>query len=396
MQHTKTSLIVTAAFIGPGTVTTATLAGAELGYGLLWALLFSIFATIIIQDMASRLGLATGRGMSENLITAYRHPALKYSVFVLVVLALGIGNAAYEGGNLSGAALGMRTVFAGSQGGWVSVLGALALCLIWLNRPNLLINVLVILVAIMSLVFLLAAISAGVDIEQLKRGMMGIGLFDNSTLLLAIIGTTIVPYNIFLHSSLSAQVRHSDQAISLDRKQLISCISFGGLITLAIMSCAANAFFLTQTSVDRGNIASQLSPILGQWAQWFFGIGIFAAGLTSAITAPLATAYAICGLFFQPGASIASSYAFRIIATIVVVIGISIALSGAQPIVIIVTAQATNALLLPFSLILLLGLLNRTHVMGKYRNTRLVNVMAVFVVLTVVCLSTYKLLSLLQ
>jgi len=396
MQHTKTSLIVTAAFIGPGTVTTATLAGAELGYGLLWALLFSIFATIIIQDMASRLGLATGRGMSENLITAYQHPALKYSVFVLVVLALGIGNAAYEGGNLSGAALGMTTVFAGSQGVWVSVLGALALCLIWLNRPNLLTNVLVILVAIMSLVFLLAAMSAGVDIQQLKRGIMGIGLFDNSTLLLAIIGTTIVPYNIFLHSSLSAQVRQSDQEISLDRKQLISCISFGGIITLAIMSCAANAFFLTQTSVDRGNIASQLSPILGQWAQWFFGIGIFAAGLTSAITAPLATAYAICGLFFQPNASIASSYAFRIIATIVVVIGISIALSGAQPIVIIVTAQAANALLLPFSLILLLGLLNRKHVMGTYRNTASINLMGVIVLLTVVSLSVYKLLSLLQ
>ena len=115
MQHAKTSLIVTAAFIGPGTVTTATLAGAELGYGLWWALLFSILATMIIQDMASRLGLATGRGMSENLITAYRHPALKYSVFVLVIVALGIGNAAYEGGNLSGAALGMRSVFAGSQ-----------------------------------------------------------------------------------------------------------------------------------------------------------------------------------------------------------------------------------------------------------------------------------------
>ncbi len=261
MQHAKTSLIVTAAFIGPGTVTTATLAGAELGYGLLWALLFSILATIIIQDMASRLGLATGRGMSENLITVYKHPALKYSVFVLVVVALGIGNAAYEGGNLSGAALGMRSVFAGSQGVWVSVLGAIALCLIWLNRPNLLTNVLVILVAIMSLVFLLAAMTAGVDIEQLKRGIMGIGLFDNSTLLLAIIGTTIVPYNIFLHSSLSAQVRQSDQEISLDRKQLISSISLGGLITLAIMSCAANAFFLTQTSVDRGNIASQLSPI---------------------------------------------------------------------------------------------------------------------------------------
>ncbi len=394
MQQTKTSLIVTAAFIGPGTVTTATLAGAELGYGLLWALLFSILATIIIQDMASRLGLATGLGMSENLITAYKHPTLKYSVFILVVLALGIGNAAYEGGNLSGAALGMRTVFTGSQAMWVCILGGLALCLIWLNRPNLLTNVLVILVAIMSLVFLMAAITAGVNIEQLKNGMMGVGLFDNSTLLLAIIGTTIVPYNIFLHSSLSAQARQSDQEISLDRKQLISSISLGGLITFAIMSCAANAFFLTQTSVDRGNIASQLSPILGDWAQWFFGIGIFAAGLTSAITAPLATAYAVCGLFFKPGEPIASLYAFRMIASIVVMIGMSIAILGAQPIVIIVTAQATNALLLPFSLILLLGLLNRTHVMGKYRNTPLINIMAVFVVLTVVCLSTYKLLSL--
>ena len=221
---------------------------------------------------------------------------------------------------------------------WVSILGGLALCLIWLNRPNLLTNVLVILVAIMSLVFLMAAITAGVNIEQLKNGMMGVGLFDNSTLLLAIIGTTIVPYNIFLHSSLSAQARQSDQEISLDRKQLISSISLGGLITFAIMSCAANAFFLTQTSVDRGNIASQLSPILGHWSQWFFGIGIFAAGLTSAITAPLATAYAVCGLFFKPGEPIASLYTFRMIASIVVVIGMSIAILGAQ--CYIVSAQA--------------------------------------------------------
>ncbi|MEN8822907.1 MAG: divalent metal cation transporter, partial [Glaciecola sp.] len=102
-------LLVTAAFIGPGTVTTATLAGAQFGYGLLWALVFSIVATIIIQDMASRVGIVAQMGLSEALHKTISQPLLKLFMILLVVSAIGIGNAAYEAGNITGAAIGLAS-----------------------------------------------------------------------------------------------------------------------------------------------------------------------------------------------------------------------------------------------------------------------------------------------
>ena len=99
--------MIAAAFIGPGTVTTASIAGASLGYGLVWALCFSIFATYILQEMASRLGLVTGKGLSEAIVNISQNSFIKWFSIILVCAAIGLGNAAYEGGNLTGAALGL-------------------------------------------------------------------------------------------------------------------------------------------------------------------------------------------------------------------------------------------------------------------------------------------------
>ncbi|MCB1732386.1 MAG: divalent metal cation transporter, partial [Halieaceae bacterium] len=102
-------LLVTAAFIGPGTVTTASIAGAQFGFALLWALLFSVLATILLQEMASRLGLVTRQGLSEVLRSTYRDSWLGTAAILLVVAAVGIGNAAYQAGNITGAALGLQS-----------------------------------------------------------------------------------------------------------------------------------------------------------------------------------------------------------------------------------------------------------------------------------------------
>ena len=109
-SRTKSGYIIAAAFIGPGTVTTASLAGAQFGFHLVWALVFSVLATIVLQDMAVRLGFATGKGMSEALHHQFRLPWIKYPLVLLVVGAIGVGNAAYESGNLTGAALGLNNM----------------------------------------------------------------------------------------------------------------------------------------------------------------------------------------------------------------------------------------------------------------------------------------------
>ena len=95
-------LLVTAAFIGPGTITTATLAGGNFGYNLLWALLFSVIATLVIQTMAARLGIVTGSGLAEAFRSQIKHPIAKWAAGALIIGAIGLGNSAYQTGNLAG------------------------------------------------------------------------------------------------------------------------------------------------------------------------------------------------------------------------------------------------------------------------------------------------------
>ena len=101
---------VTAAFIGPGTLTACTLAGATWGYSLLWGLLFSVFATIVLQEMASRLGIISRMGLGEAIRVSFSKPVWRVTAVTLVIMAIGIGNAAYETGNITGASIGLETL----------------------------------------------------------------------------------------------------------------------------------------------------------------------------------------------------------------------------------------------------------------------------------------------
>ena len=103
--------LVAAGFVGPGTVTTCTVSGASYGYTMLWCLLFATVATIIFQEMASRIGIATQEGLGENIRDRISNPALKWIAIVIVIIAIFIGNTAYETGNITGGILGIQAVF---------------------------------------------------------------------------------------------------------------------------------------------------------------------------------------------------------------------------------------------------------------------------------------------
>ncbi|MFK7954361.1 MAG: divalent metal cation transporter, partial [Ekhidna sp.] len=119
------STLVTAAFIGPGTLTVCTISGANFGYTLLWVLLFATISTIILQEMAARLGLITQRGLGEAIRSQIQHPIVKWLSIALVFTAIIIGNAAYEAGNISGAVLGISSV-AGESSDWALIIGAIS------------------------------------------------------------------------------------------------------------------------------------------------------------------------------------------------------------------------------------------------------------------------------
>jgi manganese transport protein len=397
------AVLVTAAFIGPGSVITATLAGANFGFALLWALVFSVLATIILQEMAARLGVVTQQGLGENIQQSLQHPLLKFGAILLVVSAIVVGNSAYQGGNIAGASLGLASLLTQlvlsatrMQTVLPIIIGTFAFLLLLSGSYKVIEKVLMLLVALMSLAFISTFILIKPDLVALFAGMFIPHIPDGATLtVIALIGTTVVPYNLFLHASSAKQKWHSAEQLPAARKDLYVAIPLGGLISLTIVATAATAFFGKQISIQSAaDLAPALQPVFGDWAAIFMAVGLFAAGISSAVTAPLAAAFALSGIlnFNQNSTAQMSSKSFKVIWLTILVIGTVVASSGYKPINIIWFAQVTNGLLLPIVTVFLLWIMNNER-LGQYKNTLWQNSFGALVLLVTLLLSARSLLA---
>lgn len=377
--------LVAAAFIGPGTVTTCTLSGASYGYTLLWAMLFSTIATIVFQEMASRVGIVTQMGLGEALRERYQHKkGILIFVIILVIAAIFIGNIAYETGNITGGAMGTNLVFPEISIPWWSVIvGAVALALLASGSYKVVEKILMALVIIMSVVFISTAIVSQPDWGGVLKGLFvpAVPNEENAWLTVAgLIGTTVVPYNIFLHCSASAQKWKDRSQIKTARWDAIISIGLGGIISMMIIIAAANPSLAGQEITSAGDMAKAMQPLLGDWAKYFFGIGIFSAGLTSAITAPLSAAFATSGILGWGGDM--KKLRFKAIWLVVLAVGVVLAAIGltSSPTEMIIIAQAANAVILPIIAILLTIVVNDKKLMGENRNGVVANILAIIVI----------------
>ena len=392
MRRFGPGMLVAAAFIGPGTVTTASIAGANFGFVLMWALLLSIIVTFVLQEMSSRLGIVSGLGLSEALRSSINNHFLKAFLMILIVSALGIGNAAFEVGNITGAAIGLSQISNLSISSSVLIVGILVLILLGTRIFKILEQILTVLVVIMSLLFLLTMTTIEIDYSKLLRGLFIPTVTASSLLtIMALIGTTVVPYNLFLHADASKRKwkdQEVTQALNNSRVDTAISIGLGGLITLAIMSTSAVAFFGSSMEISSENLARQLEPILGSYSSYIFNFGLFVAGITSAVTAPLAASIAVTealGWKNDP-----SSFRFKLVWIIILLIGLLFAYFGTKPLQAILFAQATNALLLPFLALFLFYVVNNSRLMGSHKNTITINMIALIIIMAVVLLSSYK------
>ncbi len=383
--------MVAAAFIGPGTVTTASVTGARLGYALLWTIAFSIVATIVLQEMSARLGLVSGEGLGEALRNRFDNPAIEYLAIFLVVGAIGVGTAAYEAGNILGGAAGLATITGVSSTIWGVVMGLVAGALLFTGKYKLIERALVALVAIMAFSFVASAILIGPDLGAIAGGFVP-GIPEGSLYLITgLIGTTIVGYNLFLHAS-NVQERWSGPGdLPASRTDTILSIAVGGFITITIMITAAAAFPLGTELDDVGQMAQQLEPLAGSYAKIFFSIGLFAAGFTSATTAPLAGAWATTGALGWD--SDLKSPRFRAVWGTILAVGVLSVLLGGSPVQIIVFAQVVNGILLPIVAIFLIYAMNQTDLLGEYTNGPVANALGAIVTIIVVWLGLRTLLS---
>ena len=384
--------LVAAAFIGPGTVTAATVAGANTGFALVWVLVFATLATITFQEMAARLGVIGRLGLGEAMVSGIESRAIKWSLIALVLSALGLGNAAYEAGNIAGGALGLDALFGASSDtaskGHVLVIGFIAGTLLLWGKYKVLERALIALVVLMSLAFTLSFIIVRPDLGAFFGGLVPTVPEGELLRVIALIGTTIVPYNLFLHAA-AARNRWANGADDLPDAIADTRLSIGlgGLVSIFILSTAAATLFAGGVTVtSAGEMALALEPIAGDHARILIGLGLFAAGLTSAITAPMATAYAVTELV--PALAQNKPVAFRAIALGILAIGLSVSLLGIRPIQLILFAQMTNGLLLPIIAGFLLIAMNRTSLLGAYTNGRLANTLGGLVMIVTLLLGT--------
>lgn len=392
------AVLVTASFVGPGTVTTASVAGAEYGFALMWAVVFSVLATMALQEMSARLGLASGGTLGEAIRRTMRQPVLRVLIVTLVVAALGFGGAVYARGDMTGTALGLSEMTGTPESWWPLITFVVVSALLITGRYKLIERVLVVLVAVMGVVFVVTAVMVGPDLGEMLRGSLVPSLPEGSELVVVgLIGTTVVGYNVFMHSAgvlehfpRGAETRSSIRAARTDT---VLSIGLGGIVTLAIMATAASAFFARGIAVDSAaTMSAQLEPLLGPAARYFFAAGLFSAGLTSAIAGGLAAAYSVSTTLGW-GRDI-RSWRFRAIWLAVLLYGAIFAATGANPIAAVLFAQAANGLLLPIIVIVLLVVMNRRDLLGEYRNSTVQNVIGAVVAVVVTGLAVYSLLDL--
>lgn len=385
-------LVITASFIGPGTVTTATVTGADYGTALLWAIAFSVLATMVLQEMAARLGLTARLALGEAFRSAFGHPAARIAAIVMVLAAIGIGGAGYAAGDTAGTAVGLTMITGFPRPVVVALVGAAVFGLLATGRYRVVERVLGVLVAIMSAVFLLAAILARPDLAELVTGMLRPTVPDGALLTtIALVGTTIVPYNLFLHASIVQEKWPTADRAALRqaRRDTVLSLSAGGLITLAIATTAGATLFTRGIQADSAAaLAEPLRPALGPVAEPVLALGLFSAGLTSAVAGPFGAAYAITSVLGW--STDLSSPRFKAVWMAVVCVGVAIALTGTDPVALIVVAQAANGLLLPGVAVFLLVVMNRTSILGEHRNRLAGNLAGAVVVLVVTVLGLYQ------
>ena len=374
-------MMVSAAFIGPGTVTACTLAGANFGFALLWALLFATVTTIILQSFAVRIALVTQLGLAEAMLKTIASPIVRALAALLLISALVLGNAAYEAGNMSGAALGLEAINGGPLRFGIApviiTIAVFASAMLIFTKPKWIENILIALVLLMSAAFLMTFLLIKPDLSAVLRGFVPMIPDGGLMTAIALIGTTIVPYNLFLHA---ASVRERWDAEHMQEAELDTTISIGigGLISMTILATAAASLFGSNETIENAvDMARQLTPLFGSMATFTLGAGLFAAGLTSAITAPLATGYIVQEIF----KSSRSRKPFQIGALIVIISGTVAALSGYQPVELIFIAQIANGLLLPIVALFLLKLANDKNLLGQHANGLKANILGAAILL---------------
>jgi Mn2+/Fe2+ NRAMP family transporter len=390
LKRWKTQTLLLLAVIGPGFITanvdndaggiyTYSFAGAQFGYSLLWTIIPMTLALIVVQEMSARMGACTGKGLSDLIREEY---GLRITfVMMLILVATNFTNVMAE---FAGVASSME-LFHVSK--FISV--PVASAIVWLivvkgNYKS------VEKVFLTASFFYIAYIIAGVlsrpnwpaAAVSTVRPPHEAALFrvpGYVYMVTGIIGATIAPWMQFYLQASVVEKGVTMRDYSKTKIDVLVGSIFAPVVAgFIILACAATLYQSGHRVIrDAADAAVALGPLAGRWAQILFGAGLFNASLFAASILPLSTAYTVCeGLGFESGLDKKFSEAsiFYWLYTVLVGAGAAVILLPRFPLLkMLVLSQVLNGVLLPFVLIFMLLLINKTSLMGKYVNSRFFN-----------------------
>jgi Mn2+/Fe2+ NRAMP family transporter len=362
----------------PGGILTYSQAGAKLGYALLWTLIPTTIALIVVQEMAARMGAVTGKGLADLIREEF---GLRATFFVMLVLGLAdFGNIMAE---FAGLASGMG-IFHVSKYIVVPV-GAAVVWFVVVRGSYKPVERILILLSLIYFTYPVSALLAHPDWYQSLKDTFVPHVSRSSdylVLVIGLVGTTITPWMQFYLQASIVEKGIGKRQYALSRWDVIlGCIVTDVIAFFIVVACAATLYKSGVHNItDAAEAAQALGPLAGHWARLLFAVGLVNASLLSAAILPLATAYNICeGLGVESGVNKKFSEAktFYWIYTFLIAGGAGFVLIPHMPLIkLILFSQVANGILLPFVLIFMLKLVNRPALMGTYKNSAIANVIA--------------------
>ncbi|RJR15459.1 MAG: divalent metal cation transporter [Nitrospiraceae bacterium] len=403
LSHTWKKLLVFVAIIGPGIITasidndasgitTYSVAGARYGNMMLWTLVPTTIALVVIQEMAARMGVVTGKGLSDLIRENYGVKATFFMMIILLIANFGTTVAEFAGWAASMEVFGLSKYI-------MVPLGAFLIWLLVIKGSYRGVERFLLGACLLYFGYIISGVMAKPEWSKVLESTLvpEVKLESEFIMLsIAIIGTTITPWmQFYLQSSIAEKgIKKEDYKYSkLD--VTVGCLMTNVVAFFIIVTCAATLFPGGVRINEAHEAAQALAPLAGKYASVFFAISLANASILGAIIVPLATAYYICeAMGWEAGINKTFKQApqFKWIYTILIIVSSLLVLIPGIPLVLLmVLSSVLNGILLPFVLVYALSLINKKKIMGDFINTKRHNYISwatvvVLIILTVTLL----------
>jgi NRAMP (natural resistance-associated macrophage protein)-like metal ion transporter len=377
-----------------GGITTYSVAGARFGYGLLWTLIPTTVALVVIQEMVARMGVVTGKGLSDLIRERYGVRTTFYLMLGLLIANFGTTVADFAGWAASMEILGFSKYV-------MLPIGAISIWILVTRGSYRSVEKVLLLACLIYIGYVISGVMARPDWAVVMKNTVVPDITWNSEyimLSIAIIGTTITPWmQFYLQSSIAEKGINKEDYKASRLDVVVGCFITDIVSFFIIVTCGALLFPHGIRINEASEASLALKPLAGDYASLIFGISLANASLLGAIIVPLATAYYICeAMGWEAGINKSFSEApqFMWIYTLMIVFSsLLILMPGAPLVSIMVTSSVINGLVLPFVLVYAIALVNDKKLMGEHTNPSVYNYVAWATIAVVIVLTAVLIVS---